>query len=92
LQADRRGRRNWIVRIDVLLIGDLPGVREDLRAAPLGARVDVVGEAAAGVEGLRLASELRPDVVLLDLDLPDKVGSTCSSAYARSSPASACSS
>ena len=32
---------------------------------------EVVGEAETGVEGLRLAAELGPDVVLLDVQLPD---------------------
>ena len=32
----------------------------------------VCGEAGDGAEGLLKAAELRPDVILLDLSLPDK--------------------
>ncbi len=33
--------------------------------------VDVVGEAVSGTEALRLAGELKPDVVILDVNMPD---------------------
>jgi len=59
-----------------ILIADDHGVlRAGLRVL-LNAEPDmqVVGEAAAGHETLRLASELRPDVVLLDLSMPDLGG------------------
>ncbi len=59
-----------------ILIADDHGVlRAGLRVL-LNAEPDmqVVGEAAGGHETLRLASALRPDVVLLDLSMPDLGG------------------
>jgi DNA-binding NarL/FixJ family response regulator len=59
------------VPVRVLLVDDQALFREAL-AVLLDARTDVevVGEAANGDEALRSASELRPDVVLMDLRMP----------------------
>jgi two-component system response regulator NreC len=47
------------------------GVRALLEA---DAGIEVVGEAGDGAETLRLAAVLRPDVVLLDITMPDQSG------------------
>ncbi|WP_127585356.1 response regulator [Paenibacillus koleovorans] len=54
--------------IKVLLVDDHEMVRIGL-AAVLGTedQIEVVGEASNGMEGIRLAQEYRPDVVLMDL-------------------------
>lgn len=54
--------------IKVLLVDDHEMVRIGL-AAVLGTEdgIEVVGEASSGQEGIRLALEYRPDVVLMDL-------------------------
>jgi DNA-binding NarL/FixJ family response regulator len=63
--------------IRVLLVDDSPLIRLGLKAA-LEDRTDIsiVGEAGTAADGVALAQKLRPDVVLLDLRLPDKPGFT----------------
>jgi DNA-binding NarL/FixJ family response regulator len=61
--------------IRVLLVDDHPVVRHGLRGM-LDAEDDlqVVGEASSGAAGLDLAEAERPDVVLMDLRMPDGGG------------------
>ncbi len=50
---------------------DIPGVRGELHTLlDLSGQVRVVGEAADGAEAARLAVDLQPDVVLMDLEMP----------------------
>ena len=58
--------------IRVLIVDDHPIVREGVTAVLERERdIDVVGAADTLDEGLRLARKLLPDIVLLDLKLPD---------------------
>lgn len=61
--------------IRILLVDDHPVVRHGLRGM-LDAEPDlaVVGEAGDGVAGVELAAELAPDIVLMDLRMPDGDG------------------
>ena len=54
----------------VLLADDHTLLREGLRRSLEDAGVEIVGEAADGEEAVRLAGELRPDVVLMDVSMP----------------------
>ena len=61
--------------IRVLLVDDHGVVREGLRAyLELESDIDVVGEARDGQEAVRRAQELEPDVVLMDLVMPNMDG------------------
>jgi DNA-binding NarL/FixJ family response regulator len=61
----------------VLLVDDHPVVREGLRGMIDAERdLTVVGEAGSGAEAIALAESLRPDVILMDLRMPDVDGVT----------------
>jgi DNA-binding NarL/FixJ family response regulator len=55
----------------VLIVDDSVQVRRELRTLlPLAADIEIVGEAADGLEAVRLAQVLGPQVVLMDLEMP----------------------
>ncbi|HZN69265.1 MAG TPA: response regulator transcription factor [Tepidisphaeraceae bacterium] len=61
--------------IRVLLADDTKTMRDGLRALlESDAGVAVVGEAASGTEAVRLTRELAPDVVVMDIRMPDMDG------------------
>ena len=60
--------------IRVLIVDDHPMVREGVRSMLEPAGVQIAGEAGTGEDALRMAAALEPDVVLLDLELPDLDG------------------
>jgi DNA-binding NarL/FixJ family response regulator len=56
---------------NVVIVDDHSAFREQARQLLEGMGYRVVGEAATGAEALHLSHRLRPDVVLLDIQLPD---------------------
>lgn len=62
-------------RVRVLLVDDSPLIRLGLRAALEDrADIEIVGEEGTATAGVAAAERLKPDLVLLDLRLPDKPG------------------
>jgi two-component system nitrate/nitrite response regulator NarL len=74
-------------RIKVLIVDDHPVIRKGIGLC-LNARenVVVVGEAANGAEALFLARELRPDIVLMDINMPEMNGLAVTEALRRELP------
>ena len=55
----------------LLIVDDVPQVRRELRTLlPLLDDIDIVGEAEDGQRAMELAATLRPDVILMDVEMP----------------------
>ncbi|MGD9049281.1 MAG: response regulator transcription factor [Anaerolineae bacterium] len=73
--------------IRILIVDDHGVVRQGLRMyLALDPELEVVGEATNGAEALRLAQELEPDVVLMDLLMPVMDGIAATKAIRRELP------
>jgi DNA-binding NarL/FixJ family response regulator len=68
----------------LLIVDDHQGFREAARALLEAAGFVVVGEAASGREAVERAAALRPDIVLLDIQLGDVDGVAVAEHLARS--------
>jgi len=66
---------DMVKKKSVLVVDDHPLIREGLKVI-LGrsSKFEVVGEAGAAAEGFRMAEQLKPDLMLLDISLPDESG------------------
>ncbi len=73
-------------RARLLLVDDMPQVRRDLRQLlELTGMVEIVAEAAGGLEAVRLAKALAPDAVVMDLEMPGLDGFEATSRIKRES-------
>jgi len=71
----------------ILIVDDHPLVREGLKSILNPAtEYEVVGQAGNAREGIQMAKDLMPDLVLLDLGLPDKSGLELSREIRKISP------
>jgi DNA-binding NarL/FixJ family response regulator len=74
-------------RVRVLVADDLPEIRTLVRTnLEFDGRFDVVGEAANGLEAVDLVRKLNPDVVVLDLAMPEMDGLAAISKIRQTSP------
>src|ERR1035441_920090 len=74
-------------RIKVLLADDHPVVRKGIGyCLAQHPHLEIVGEASDGVEALRKARELSPDIILMDIDMPRMSGLAATEALRREQP------
>ena len=76
--------------IRVLIVDDIPETRDHLtKLLGFEGDIDVVGSAASGAEAISVAASLSPDVVLMDINMPDMDGIAATEQLARAVPAAA---
>ena len=74
-------------QIRVLIVDDIPETRDHLtKLLGFESDIDVVGSAASGAEAISLATSLSPDVVLMDINMPDMDGITATESLGRAVP------
>ncbi|MBA2299441.1 MAG: response regulator [Chloroflexi bacterium] len=74
-------------QIRVLIVDDIPETRDHLtKLLGFESDIDVVGSAASGLEAIALATSLIPDVVLMDINMPDMDGIEATEQLGRAVP------
>jgi len=77
-------------RIKVLIVDDIPETRDHLsKLLGFESDVEVVGAAAGGPEAVQMAAALKPDVVLMDINMPGMDGITATEKLAAEVPTTA---
>ena len=75
-------------KIRVMIVDDVSETRENVRKLlQFESDVDVVGVARTGKEAIQLALDLNPDVVLMDINMPDMDGISATEAIRGKQPA-----
>jgi len=75
-------------KIRVIIVDDVSETRENVRKLlQFESDVDVVGLARTGKEAIQLSQELNPDVVLMDINMPDMDGISATEAIHSKQPA-----
>jgi len=77
-------------QIRVLVVDDIPETRDHLtKLLGFEPDIEVIGSAASGREAIQMAGKLHPDVVLMDINMPDMDGIAATEQLATSAPGSA---
>jgi pilus assembly protein CpaE len=77
-------------QIRVLIVDDIPETRDHLtKLLGFESDIEVVGSAASGSEALTMAGKLTPDVILMDINMPDMDGIAATEKLSASVPSAA---
>ena len=76
-------------KISILIVDDIPETRENLqKLLYFEADIEIAGTAENGRQAIDMARRLQPDIVLMDINMPDMDGITASQEIVRLAPAS----
>ncbi len=74
-------------KIRVLIVDDIAETRDNIRRMlQFDNQIEVIGAAQSGREAVSLAGQTKPDVILMDINMPDMDGITATETIRRSSP------
>ena len=74
-------------KIKVVIVDDIAETRENVsKLLQFESDIEVVGTARTGKEGIDLAREIMPDVILMDINMPDMDGITATETICRDNP------
>jgi len=74
-------------KIRVLIVDDIAETRENIkRLLQFDLKIEIVGSARSGHEAIELSQQTRPDVVIMDINMPDMDGITATEAIRRKVP------
>ena len=74
-------------KIRVIIVDDIAETRENVRKLlQFEADIEVIGAAKSGKEGIEFSKEQDPDVILMDINMPDMDGISATEAILRSQP------
>src|SRR5438552_11732609 len=77
-------------QIRVLIVDDIPETRDHLtKLLGFETDIEVVGSASSGKDAIELAVKLQPDVVLMDINMPDMDGISATEQMAARAPGAA---
>jgi pilus assembly protein CpaE len=75
-------------KVRVILVDDIAQTRETIaRSLRFQENIEVIGTASNGLEAIHIARELKPDVVIMDVNMPDMDGISATAIIKRDVPA-----
>jgi pilus assembly protein CpaE len=76
-----------IEKVRVLIVDDIAETRENIRRSlQFDTTIEVVGAAKSGNEAIQLSQELKPDVIIMDINMPDMDGIQATEAIRKKIP------
>jgi pilus assembly protein CpaE len=74
-------------KIQVMIVDDIPQTRETVvRSLRFQDDMEIIGQATNGIQAIQKAKQLQPDVIVMDVNMPDMDGITATAAIKREVP------